>query len=111
MTLTNIRDRGGLTKVTPEVSNILQITEQYFKKKSSGNVHKLNTDDMVSYLILDPDILSNYSQLWENSDKEVALNLLKDILTLYLRVRSFSYAKDKIQQHKMNKKKVRSRSL
>ena len=43
--------------------------------------------------------------------KEVFLNLLEDLLTLYLRLRSFSYANDQQQPHKIQQTKVKARSL
>ena len=43
--------------------------------------------------------------------KEIALNLLEDLLTLYIRVRSFSFAKDQQQAFKIRQAKLKSRSL
>ena len=59
-------------------------------------------------------LLSNFSRLRSNAGdtvkKEVALNLLEDML-LYVRVRTFSFVKDKEQLHKMKAPKLKSRSL
>ena len=43
--------------------------------------------------------------------KEIGLNLLEDMLTLYIRVRAHSYARDKQQLHKVSKNKTKNRSL
>jgi len=43
--------------------------------------------------------------------KEIGLNLLEDMLKLYIRLRSHFYAKDKQQMHKIMKDKTKSRSL
>ena len=43
--------------------------------------------------------------------KEVAMNLCKDLLILYIRVRSHSYAKDQQQKHKIAKVSLKARSL
>ena len=53
---------------------------------------------------MNAEILTNYSNICNDiSDvkKEIALNLLEHMLTLYIRLRSFSYAKDKVQAHKI----------
>ena len=69
---------------------------------------------MVQKLIVHPDILSNYSTIscdLPHIKKEVKMNLLEHMLTLYLRVRTFSYAKDKVEQFKLLKKRSKSRAL
>ena len=53
-------------------------------------------------------IRSNSSDLIK---KELALNLQEDLLTLYIRVRSFSFAKDQQQAFKIRQAKLKSRSL
>ena len=44
-------------------------------------------------------------------NKEISMNLLENLLTLYLGVRSSSRAKDKVEQHNITLKKNRQRSL
>ena len=64
---------------------------------------------MVSTLIKDCNILSNYTTLCDMSIekvcKEVSLNLLEDLIMLYVRVRVFSPVKDKRELHKIEAKK------
>ena len=43
--------------------------------------------------------------------KEIALNLLEDLLTLYICVRTFSFAKGQMQSHKIEQSRLKSRSL
>ena len=43
--------------------------------------------------------------------KELDLNLLEDLLTLHIRVRTFSFAKGQIQSHKINISRLKSSSL
>ena len=38
--------------------------------------------------------------------KEIALNLLEDLVRLYIRVRTFSFVKGQIQSHKIKQSKV-----
>ena len=76
---------------------------------------KIDAKDIVAKLMTDFGVLSNFSNLRskakEKVDKEIALNLLEQLLSLYIRVRGFSYAKDKLQQHKVAAHKTKSRSL
>ena len=43
--------------------------------------------------------------------EEIALNLLEVLRTLYIRVRTFSFAKGQIQCHKIKQWRLKSRSL
>ena len=43
--------------------------------------------------------------------KEVSLNLLEDLIMLYVRVRVFSQVKDKRELHKMEAKKKKLKSI
>jgi len=114
--LINVRNRGGLWNVRKEVVILFSIVEKYFKTYcDTGFVRRFDTPNMVSELITHPDILANYSVIYNDTEQEIseefALNLLEHLITLYLRLRSFSYAKDKVQQHKMASKSSKKRSL
>ena len=108
-----MKDRGGLWKVRPEVCKIFSVAELLFKYSITGFIRSIDVKQMVDKLLVNAEVLSNYSQIYSdaNVEKEIAMNLLDHMLTLYLRVRSFSYAKDKIETHKIEKNKQRSRSL
>ena len=67
---------------------------------------------MVEKLLVNAEILTNNSNICSDiSDvkKEIALNLLGHMFTLYIRLRSFSYAKGKVQAHKILAKRQKSR--
>ena len=70
---------------------------------------------IVSELMAKPSVLVYYNTMRRRSElfvkKEIALNLLADMLSLYIRVRSHSYAKNKQQEHKMNKDTTKAKSL
>ena len=55
--------------------------------------------------MVNSEILINYYCVYNDTpgevEKEVALNLLDHMLTLYIRVRTFSYAKKKVELHKI----------
>ena len=93
-----MKDRGGLWKIRPEICKIYSVAELLFKYSTTGFIRSIDVKQMVDKLLVNAEVLSNYSQIYNyaNVEKEIAMNLLDHMLTLYLQVRSFSYAKDKI---------------
>ena len=72
------------------------------------------TGGMVDMLIYEVQVIScytTYSQLLENIDEELLLNVVESMFTLYLRVRSFSYvrelAAEKKKENRYSSKKRR----
>ena len=65
--------------------------------------------------MVNSEILINYYSVYndtpEEVEKEVALNLLDHMLTLYIRVRDFSYAKKKVELHKLQTNTSKSHSI
>ena len=57
--------------------------------------------------MVNSEILINYYGVYndtpEEVEKEVALNLLDHILTLYIKVGALSYAKKKVEMHKIQR--------
>ena len=108
-------DRGGLWRVTKEVFNIFSCTELAFLSHVERYQNKIDCKVIVSGLMRDSWVLVNASKIRESSPdvikNEIALNLLSELLTLYVRVRAFSHVKDKLQKAKIEKSKTRSRSL
>ena len=47
----------------------------------------------------------------DNIKKEIAFNLLEDLLILYIRVRTFSFAKDKVQVFEIRNSETKSKSV
>ena len=47
----------------------------------------------------------------DNIKNEIAFKFLEDFLKLYIRSRTFSYVKDKVQAFKIRNSKTKSRSL
>ena len=114
LTFVNIKDRGGLWKVRPEVCKIFSVAELLFKSVCNGFVRCIGSKKMVEKLLVNAEVLTNYSNICSDIsdvEKEIALNLLEHMLTLYIRLRSFSYAKDKVQTHRILAKRQKSRSL
>ena len=107
-----ILDRGGLWKVDNNVTLIFKIPEYHLKTITSVPTTKIDCKDVVSILmkILLPMKIcpkSKVNQLIQLLIK----NILEDLLTLHIRVRTFSFAKGQIQSHKINQLRLKSRSL
>ena len=110
-----ILDRGGLWKVD-NVILIFKVAECHFKTITSVPTTKIDCKSIVSTLMKNPIIHENMSKIRSKSTdtiikKEINLNLLEDLLTLYIRVRTFSFAKGQIQSHKIKQSRLKSRSL
>ena len=65
--------------------------------------------------MVNSEILINYYSVYNDTpkevEKEVALNLLERMLTLYIRVRAFLYAKKKVELHKIQINILKSHSI
>ena len=70
---------------------------------------------MVSELLKTPSVLFHYNKLRNETEgkvsKEVAFNLLEHLLTLYIRVRTFSFVKDQHELHSIKSRRKEARSL
>ena len=111
-----ILDRGGLWKVDNNVTLICKVAEYHFKTITSVQITKIDCKSIAYTLIKNPIIHENMSKIRSKSTdtivkREIALNLLQDLLTLYIRVRTFSFAKGQIQSHKIKQSRLKSRSL
>ena len=86
--LIDARNRGGLWKVRPEITTIFSVAEIFFKSSTSGIVRSINTKKIIEKLMVNSEILINYYSVYndtpEEVEKEVALNLLEHMLTLYI---------------------------
>lgn len=113
--LINAKDRGGLWKVIPQVVEIFATVEKHFRESTKIIGRNIDSKTMVSTLIKNSYILSNYTTIrdlsTEKVSKEVALNLLENLIMLYVRVRVFSLVKDNRELHKMEAKKKKLKSL
>ena len=108
-------DRGGLWKVNTDVIAIFSVAESYFLSSSTKGANYIDAKSIASALMTNPCVLTHFSTIRDNSPdivkKEIALNLLEDLLTLHLRVRIFAHVKDKVQAYRIQKSKTKSRFL
>ena len=106
--LITTQTRGGLMAVKDELLNIFTVTEETLGERTVNIPHSIDLNAIKSYLLKDSGIVTIYSNLVEESGMKLATelkyNLLENMLKLYLRVRSFSFAEDLTYEQKLNKK-------
>ena len=111
----NVMNRGGLWKVNEDVIAIFSVAEVYFLSSTKKLQNQIVSKDMVSGPMENCAVPESFAKVRrsspDNIKKEVAFNLLEDLLTLYIRVRSISFVKDKVQAFKIRNSKTKSRSL
>ncbi len=104
-------NRGGLWKINIEVEQIFTIAEIHFKSVTLGDhITSINKEDIVNNLTKNHEIITFFGQWVNRAELEVHNNVSKDILyqtlLLYIKVRSFSFAKDVINRYKAKKKQL-----
>ena len=90
--------------------------ELLFRSKTANFITAFVCSDFINGVMKNIIVTSNFNAICTNLDvhitREMRNNLLEHILTLFVRVRTFSFAKDIREKHKIGKKKqLRKRSL
>ena len=107
-TLINAKDRGRLWRINETVQNIFIACEKIFRLvfKYSELVQEMQANSII---------ISNYDSLCYvielKVNKELSLNLLESMLELFVKVHTFSFARDIKEKHKVKNKKTKARSL
>ena len=109
-------NRGGLWFISEPSQIIFLKTEQYFRRATSTpGLTKVDIAGIAQESISDCDVLSNYNLILAEAelepDKHVEKDVLHNIVSLYVRVRAFSFAKDIIQRYKIKSKQTKAKSL
>ena len=91
--------RGGLTGVNVECWETFIIAEQTFQEYNSvHHVNIIKNEKITKSLLENIKVISHLNSFvdcnYNKLNEEVKLNVLEQILKLYIRVCSFSYAKD-----------------
>ena len=114
-TLVNVQDRGGLWKVNYSMQQLFLKCECIFRSHTSEFSVKIVCEDLVYLMLQNNVVISNFKNICYDIDsevnKEISLNLLEQILTLFVRLRTFSFAKDVRENQKASKKTAKKRSL
>ena len=114
--LTSSLNRGGLWAITENAQSVFERTEHYFRDVTSdNNFQKIDVTSVISRSVHDVEVVSAYNSMLLDSElminKGVAKDVLHTIIELYVKVRSFSFAKDIIQRHNMKLKQLKSKAL
>ena len=110
-------NRCGLWSPRERAQKIFVKTEHYFKTYSSQSdqCQKIDIKNITQKSAQDPDVVSSYNAIVSESglpiDSAVSKDVLHSIIHLYVRVHSFSLAKDIIQKYKIQQKQVKAKTL
>ena len=111
-TLISACDRGGLWRVHKKVEKVFLQAELIFRARTAAFTTTISCPDLVRETLKEPSVLSNYEDICLDSnlklDKEVSMDLLENIVALHIRVRTFSFAKDVKEKHKLAKKQIKN---
>ena len=109
--------RGGLWCISTVMQRIFVISEKFFCiQTSASNIRKIDVFNIVKKLMEFPAVQNQFKVVVDSTaikiSKEVAKSTLYGILTLFIWVRSFSFAKDIVEKHKIKiNKKNKARAL
>jgi len=110
--------RGGLWSITESAQIVFSRTEHYFRQSTSKVASSLQRVDIAVIAqnsVSDSDVVSNYQTMVSDAEMVPTKNVCKDVLysivNLYIRVRSFSLAKDIIQDFKIKSKQGKGKAL
>ena len=112
------RNRGGLVNQSDDLIGILQEAEINFRREVNKSEEVLGNIpvDVICYKTISMPIVKS---LWDNIVVSSGVNpsgdtqnlCLENIVKLFLKVRSFSYARDYITQYKIREKQRNSKAL
>ena len=110
-------NRGGLWQISPTSQKLFLLTEKYFRIKVSDNKkqRKINIEPLVFDLMKFSYIQDFLKEMCTQSDipisAEIGQQVLKSVLTLYLQVRAFSFARDVVAKFRISKAKTGEKGL
>lgn len=107
--------RGGLWNPTKKAQKIFLRAEHHFRNNCKTDQRSINIEAVIEKCCKDTDVVAFFNEIVSESsleiDSRISKDMLHSIITLYLRVRSFSFARDVIQKHKIKQKQVKAKSL
>jgi len=113
--LIDAKDRGGLWKINRRVIAVFLECELLFRKEIFPTATLFNKPLFVQEFLRKSTSISKFHTACSESEvetkKEIRMNLLDHMVSLYVNVRMFSHAKDIRENHKIAKKTSRKRSL
>ena len=117
-TYINARSRGGLVTPCKDLVEIVEIVEVIFRQFVSNQkdlLTKIPCDTLCNDALESPLLKSLWENILQGCNQELSKQTtklcLENIIKLYLKVRSFSYAKDYISKFKIKQKAAKSKGL
>ena len=109
-------NRGGLWAITVSAQKLFERTEHQFRIFCPNTtLQRLDITGIASKTMSDVEAVRAWNTMLSNSelvvDADVSKDLFLSIINLYVRVRSFSFAKDVIQKYKMKQKQFQAKAL
>lgn len=109
-------NRGGLWSITQPAQNIFFRTEHYFRQQTSkSGLLKIDIAGITESAIVDSQVISSFQSMVSDAEIVTISNVNKGVLhaivSLYIRVRSYTFAKDVIQSHKIQSKHAKTKAL
>ena len=107
-------NRGGLWSITQPAQQIFSKAEFHFRLfTSKPDLQRLDISGITNKATSDSDILAYYNLIVSDAELEPDSHVCKDVLRgiINLYVRSFSFAKDIIQQYKIKATQTKARAL
>ena len=112
------RSRGGLVTPCNDLVKILEVAEIIFCQfttKQSSVVKSIPSEKLCNDTLDSPLVKSLWDNILQGCGQEISKQThkicLENIIILYLKVRSFSYAKDYINKFKVQQKTGKSKAL
>eukprot|EP00794_Sanderia_malayensis_P012457 gene12457-13745_t len=113
--LVDLKNRGGLWKVNRNAVAIFMEVETKFMAVSAQSLKNIDASSIFISALKDPYVKSHISSIVSAAtldiENEIAINVFKTLIHLYVRVRSHSHAKDIKEKHKAMKKLSKKNSL
>lgn len=108
-------NRGGLWYITRPAECIFLYTERYFRQFTPSHCQAIDITGITKKAMVDTRVITSYQTLTADSELSTTNSINKDVLqsiiSLYIRVRSHSYARDVIEHHKMKSKTNKGKAL
>ena len=108
-------NRGGLWSITKPVENIFSRTEHFFQISTSMGSTKIDIAGIAHKASSDSQVISNYQSMVSSAHlvpaSHTSKNVLDCMVNMFVRVRSFSHAKDLVNAYKMKEKKSKCKAL
>ena len=110
------RTRGGLVTPCEDLVGILEVAEIYFRTEVNNEMlRNIPTEIICLYTLRSPVVKSLWGNIVVGSGVDPSSFTqklcLENVIKLYLKVRSFSYARDFITKYKIKEKQTKKRAL